>query len=515
MAPDSSAYLTTRASLDCRLFCDGESLLLLKANQIKKIAVPIGQHILQYVSVENPTLCVERVMDFSMAGRNYLLLLDDMKGMVEQEVAARKQAEEKAKEELRRKLEEEARAKAEAEDRKRRAEAEARERAEEEIRKRALEREEAEEKEKAARMLAEDYIGKYLRFEPGAETFSRFLQTVESNLDIVTVIPSVDSAICPAARSGNLSADVVLGVLHELGLGVNKDHHAALSHLMNAAEKGNDVAQWLVGMICLDDNPSDAWQWLFKSSEQGNLSAMVQLGNCCSGGIGVSENKEEALEWYQKAAESGFAPAQHKMGSCFHFYEGFSHDPTIAVQWYCKAIEQGYAPSMNNLGVCYSEGNGVPKDQTEAIKWYMRAAEKNLVVAICNLGRCYENGNGVPKDMDEAVKYFQRAAALGDTWAREHLEGIEEAKKQRETRERIKSERAKYVTVLFSWSEPYYYCGVRHECRKSRTDEMTRDEYLALLASGRYGIATYMKGRFGYDYDNPSIELLGESSGVL
>ena len=101
MATDSYAYLTTRVSLDCKLFCDGEFLLDLKATLIKKVKIPVGEHILQYVSKGSPTLTIERIMDFSVEGRNYLLLLDDMEKMAKAEAKAKEQARKKEEEEIR------------------------------------------------------------------------------------------------------------------------------------------------------------------------------------------------------------------------------------------------------------------------------------------------------------------------------------------------------------------------------------------------------------------------------
>ena len=134
------ATLTTRVNLDGRLFCDGEQLVVLKANQIKKIQVPVGEHLLQFVLEEDPSLCLERIMDFPAPGRNYLLLLDDIKKMVDQEREAKAKADAEAREAAQRRLEEEARLKAEAEARELarvKAEAEARARAEAEAREKA------------------------------------------------------------------------------------------------------------------------------------------------------------------------------------------------------------------------------------------------------------------------------------------------------------------------------------------------------------------------------------------
>ena len=130
---DNGGYvnLTARADMDCQVLCDGEFLFLMNANQITKERVPVGSHIIQFVSIEFPDLCIEKVVDFSVAGRSYLVLADEFKKTLSQ------RAKEKAA------LEAEIKAKADAEEAARRAEAEAKARAKAEAEERARAEEEA------------------------------------------------------------------------------------------------------------------------------------------------------------------------------------------------------------------------------------------------------------------------------------------------------------------------------------------------------------------------------------
>ena len=162
---DGYVNLTTRADMDCQVLCDGDFLFLMNANQITKERVPVGSHILQFVSIESPDQCIEKVVDFPIAGRNYLVLADEFKKILSQRVKEKEALEVEAKakadaEEAARKAkaEAEARAKAEAEERARaaeaakvraKAEAEARERAEAEARAKERARIEAEAKARA------------------------------------------------------------------------------------------------------------------------------------------------------------------------------------------------------------------------------------------------------------------------------------------------------------------------------------------------------------------------------
>ncbi len=138
------ANVTVRADADSFLLCDGEYLdIQLEAGKMTKIQVSIGQHLLEFIYTEDANIKVEKVVDFPEAGKNYLVLVQDLKAAADN-VAA----EAKAKEEARRKAEEEAKRKAEEESR-RKAEEEARHKAEEEAKRKA--EEEAKRKAEEAR----------------------------------------------------------------------------------------------------------------------------------------------------------------------------------------------------------------------------------------------------------------------------------------------------------------------------------------------------------------------------
>ena len=126
------ANVTVRADADCFLLCDGEYLdVQLEAGKLTKIQVPIGQHLMEFIYTEDANIKVEKVVDFPEAGKNYLVLVQDLKAAVDN-VAA----EAKAKEETKSKAEEEAKRKAEEESR-RKAEEEAKNKAEEEAKRKA------------------------------------------------------------------------------------------------------------------------------------------------------------------------------------------------------------------------------------------------------------------------------------------------------------------------------------------------------------------------------------------
>jgi TPR repeat protein len=74
-----------------------------------------------------------------------------------------------------------------------------------------------------------------------------------------------------ASALGSGEADCHLGVIYELGRGVDADHEAAFRYFKRSAERGNSGGQY-------------------------------RLGRCYHEGIGTEIDKRLALQWYRKAA---------------------------------------------------------------------------------------------------------------------------------------------------------------------------------------------------------------------
>jgi len=87
----------------------------------------------------------------------------------------------------------------------------------------------------------------------------------------------------PLAEQGNADAQVKLGQIYELGLGVAHDYVEAL-------------------------------KWYRKAAEQGNADAQYYLGEMYRHGVGVKQDRAEALKWYRKAAAQGATQAQIYIG---------------------------------------------------------------------------------------------------------------------------------------------------------------------------------------------------------
>ena len=63
--PDTGmANVTVRVDADCFMQCDGEYVdIQLKAGQVTKTELPVGQHLLEFLSTENTNVKVEKNME--------------------------------------------------------------------------------------------------------------------------------------------------------------------------------------------------------------------------------------------------------------------------------------------------------------------------------------------------------------------------------------------------------------------------------------------------------------------
>ena len=73
------AFLTVKIDVDCKLYCDGDFLDLFEANKVKKIPIETGQHLITIESEHCDGVSEDHVIDAAEAGKNYLLLVNDLK----------------------------------------------------------------------------------------------------------------------------------------------------------------------------------------------------------------------------------------------------------------------------------------------------------------------------------------------------------------------------------------------------------------------------------------------------
>lgn len=153
----------------------------------------------------------------------------------------------------------------------------------------------------------------------------------------IAAIVLFGAALMPANAGANLARGVELFERGEFA--------RAYSELLPDAEGGEAAAQYVVGVILLNDlaKPSapekDAAHWLTQSAKQGYLRAQTELARMYRTGDHVKEDLAKAVEWYRKAADAGDVGAQLFVADAYAYGHGVKIDYVEAYKWYDIALE--------------------------------------------------------------------------------------------------------------------------------------------------------------------------------
>jgi len=197
-----------------------------------------------------------------------------------------------------------------------------------------------------------------------------------------------------AARSGNPSAEVNLGVMYASGWGAPRNYGAALYWLQSAAKQRNTIACTNLGILYLN-------------------------------GWGVRQDFAEARRYFQSAAEAGDAVAMDNLGYLYDHGLGTLQDQAAAATWYRQAADHDDALGQNNLADLYLRGEGVPQNDSIAFTFFRESAVQGNTAAQIKLGYMYLNGRGTPTDMETAYAWLKRASLKGDQRGDEYLRWLE------------------------------------------------------------------------------------------
>ncbi len=112
------------------------------------------------------------------------------------------------------------------------------------------------------------------------------------------------------AHAGDERAQTWIGIMHENGQGVPRDHDAAA-------------------------------KWYQLAADQGYAEAQFSLAVSYERGLGVLTDHQTAAGWYQRAAEQGHTDAQYRLGLMYMNGRGVASDLKLAHVWFGFAAEEG------------------------------------------------------------------------------------------------------------------------------------------------------------------------------
>lgn len=115
-------------------------------------------------------------------------------------------------------------------------------------------------------------------------------------------------------------------------------------------------------------------------------------------------------------AHQGDVVAMVRLGECYENGAGVQHDSTLALQWFQKAADLGDGEAWLRIARYYMKGTLLPKDTARAFAIRKEWADKGLGNAIAVLGQCYEYGDGCKADTAKALELYREAYKKGTPW---------------------------------------------------------------------------------------------------
>ncbi len=117
---------------------------------------------------------------------------------------------------------------------------------------------------------------------------------------------------------------------------------------------GNKYAQFNLGLMYdlgqgVEKSDTEALKWYQMSAEQDYVNAQLNVGIFYNIGRGVEQSYEDAVYWFRKAAELGNAQAQFNLGTMYHGGKGVEQSLEDAILWFRIAASKGDQSAINAL----------------------------------------------------------------------------------------------------------------------------------------------------------------------
>ncbi|MEE9301495.1 MAG: SPOR domain-containing protein [Alphaproteobacteria bacterium] len=124
------------------------------------------------------------------------------------------------------------------------------------------------------------------------------------------------------AEGGDVGAQVALGQVYEMGLGVAPDYERAIHWYRRASDAGDMFAPFFLAElhhrgIGVPKNEERAARWYRIAALRGNAAAQANLAFLYERGIGVSRDYKEATLWYERAAAGWAARVEYPLEAGF------------------------------------------------------------------------------------------------------------------------------------------------------------------------------------------------------
>lgn len=159
----------------------------------------------------------------------------------------------------------------------------------------------------------------------------------------------------------------------------------------------------------------EAFRWLKKAVDGGELNACFYLGLCYEFGQGVETDEVKAAECYTKGLNASFhrVGCSNRLGALYYYGESVPLDYAKAYQLLKWAYDQDTSNNWGAyyLGACYAYGHGTQRDYALARK-FLEMVDWDSKNTFYLLGYLYARGLGGPEDIPKGVALLQKAGDL-------------------------------------------------------------------------------------------------------
>ncbi len=215
----------------------------------------------------------------------------------------------------------------------------------------------------------------------------------------------------------------------------NGDYRSAFDLFMQAAEFGNQEAQWHVGEMMFHgegvvENIEEGFNWITKAAQNGYAPAQSLLGGMLLQGKNIPKDSVEAERWISLGARQGDPAGQLLKTNLL-----FKQDSSKALIWLKKSAQSGHPVSQRLIGsrivteIAQRSPHGILDaltadihlgliDLSEAHYWLHRSARQGESGALLILGSLYQFGHwedGTLKDLfgEEQNNYVKQIEEHG------------------------------------------------------------------------------------------------------
>lgn len=108
-----------------------------------------------------------------------------------------------------------------------------------------------------------------------------------------------------SAEAGDEHGQFMLANMYLEGKGTRKDRKEFIYWMSKSAANGNSSANYLLGMLIIKNDPTQAVKYFKKAARKKHGASMHMLGLMNQRGCGVKRNPRQAQKWFNLAEKNG------------------------------------------------------------------------------------------------------------------------------------------------------------------------------------------------------------------